>query len=536
MKADATPANTDITREIRVSSPTVPCPPSSSRIAPPRHSIWTTMFRMVVIEWVNDFLFNTPGTTHASMLLSPTQETNAQLMSSSVSYLNSIPSIDIHSHWVLLPVYSVAGTSVGLVVQEENSAGAIPRLTRYVRCDDTGETLCITDSVDSELEVEYVRYDDTFTSIRMFCTFDATLVPHLRTRNICDAIVKASLLHSMTLQETRASCGQCDSKMDKCQCKLGFRFRRARHPLDFPHTAMNTLPLLGDFRGVGSSMNFRPGRIFEHMPVATELRTRTGGKIGTTQRLQIWAARFCFEQAKPNPLMLEMPPVGSTDATDEMINGFLCDDGDAAAGEKKDSLKVAIPTKVKKEEEGRLVGDMDNCTPVWKIPVPLSTAKPDAMIDIKVATPTNITPTTLLPAPAPVAIAPLQGTPVPVQLPMMKVSPAPVQAQNNTSVLPMPLLPLPVLPNSNIPQKRRWTSIAPSAAPTENIEQYTSAERRKILKREAAARSNAKRKELVALQRRLAKAKAKVEILRKREEQLRDENRELLSLRETKVG
>jgi len=566
MKADPVNPPNASNEDIKASIPpasSVPPVPSSSRISPPRISLWNKIFRMVAIEWVNDFLFATDGTTHASMLLSPCQETNSLLMTTSATELTGEPSVavSVSSHWLLFPIYSVAGTSVGLVVQEEISDDTSPRLTRYVRCDDTGETLMITDVPEGGLEMEYVCYNSAFSSTRMFCLFDQQLRPYLRSRNINidDNIVKLSLIRSVTLKERRASCILCNLSAPKCACKVGFQFRRARHPTDFQYVVGNTLPILGDFRGNGTTIDFVHGLKLYSKPTTTDLRTISGGTVGTTERLQFWAARFLFEQAKPNPLMLEMPPVGMSAATEEMVNGFLCDDPDSSV-EKTDSLKVPTKRTVVKKEKKEEERPIEMGKPaMWEMPLCASTAKPDVGIDCLPA-PTNITPplvpmppTTpkLLPATvaiAPVTISPVQRMPVPIMNGVPGAPGLPIQyggvrgaiaVSPNSPVLlpiPMPLVPLPVQPNgnTNIPQKRRWTAIAPSAVPTENVEQYTSAERRKIMKREAAARSNAKRRELVALQRKLTKAKSKVETLRKREEELRIENTELR--RATAVG
>lgn len=54
--------------------------------------------------------------------------------------------------------------------------------------------------------------------------------------------------------------------------------------------------------------------------------------------------------------------------------------------------------------------------------------------------------------------------------------------------------------------------------------EYSSAERRKIMKREAAARSNAKRREVVALQKSIDRERARAEALTAREAELREEN------------
>lgn len=506
--------------------------------------LWRAVFRMPLIDWVSDFLFATDGTTNASMLLSPLQATNAQLMSSVATSGGGagVSGDEISSHWLLLPAFSVAGVSAGLVVVEDTVASA--RLMRYVRCDDTGDTLLVGDASDGLVfEVEFVSYDSPRRSTRAYCQFSGELREHLRSRKggvyVDDAIVRRCLLSSLVLQENRASCAVC-GEQTACACR--FTFRRARHPLDFEYTAPNALPLLGEFRGVGRTMTFDFGRILETSTITTELRTRGGGEVGCTERLRFWAAQYCLGQGKPNPMMLEMPSAEN----EAMADLFLCtDDGEAetnaqevdlATGKTEQHIENSMNSvairgmsatvnggSVKQENEESGVrcsmvatarkdawdtGCADsNATPIMTIPDPsipiLAISQPSTTTE-----PINsVRPIHQVPS-MPRAV---YGVPTPPTM-LTYHGPAMLSAQVHTSPLP---------------QKRGWKAIAPSANVQPSVEEYSSAERRKILKREAAARSNAKRREVVALQRKLTKAKAKVESLRKREQELRDENTQL---------
>ncbi len=513
--------------------------------------LWRAVFRMPLIDWVSDFLFATDGTTNASMLLSPLQATHAQLMSTVASYggAEGVSGDAISSHWLLLPAFSVAGVSAGLVVVEDTAAP--PRLMRYVRCDDTGDTLLVGDASDGLVfEVEFVSYDSPRRSTRAYCQFSGELREHLRSRKggfyVDDATVRRCLMSSLVLQETRASCAVCEEK-GTCACR--FSFRRARHPLDFAYTAPNALPLLGDFRGVGRTITFHFGRILQTSTITTELRTRGGGEVGCTERLRFWAAQYCLGQGKPNPMMLEMPAAEK----EAMVDLFLNTDDVEEKGTEPKLADAEVPS-IKMEcstENGTASGaGEDISSPGTGVSMKLENAESEAC-NASVLTANGLK-DIADEGNAKVSVMPIVTVPD-GSVPILASSPQPSTATAPISLIrpphPVPSMPRTVygapvvpptmlgyhapamhaaqVPAGPLPQKRGWIAIAPSADVQPSVEQYSSAERRKILKREAAARSNAKRREVVALQRKLTKARGKVEALRKREQELRDENTQL---------
>lgn len=497
------------------------------------------MFRMALIDWVSDFLFATDGPTDAAILLSPLQGTHAQLMSTQAWQRGGTGAVA--SHWLLLPAFSVAGVSVGLVV--ERAAGRAPRLTRYVRCDDAGATLCVGEDADGGLEAEFVRFDSPRAATRAYCQFAPSLREHLRARkgapSADDAAVARALRHCVVLREARASCAACGSR-GRCAC--AFRFTRARHPLDFAHTARNTIPLLGHFRGVGRSTTFADGRAVTMDSISTELRTRAGGEAGATERMLFWAVQACLGTAKPNPLMLEMP---SSPADDGAVMAELFLRADVADDEMRAPCAAAL--------EGAMPGVKveDACVMATAAPMEEAVLAAEAVQERDAVVPV-------------VGQDEAEESRVHAEIRANGVHSsagratsfgcglAPMVSQIGMWDAARPIAhthanigwPTGGTQHAGLPAKRSWIAIAPApgvavpsgaappaasrtAARNDGLDGYSSTERRKILKREAAARSNAKRREVVALQRQLSKIRAKEEALRRRALDLRAENKKL---------
>lgn len=513
-----------------------------------------SMWRMALIDWVSDFLFSGDGPTDAAILLSPLQGTYAQLMTTRAERRDGGASAAVQSHWLLLPAFSVAGVSVGLAV--ESGRGRCPRLTRYARCDDVGSTLMVSEDASANaLEAEFVRYDGIRDATRTYCRFDASFRAHLQARKgahtVDSTLVRAHLQYSMTLRETRASCGACGTRREAAPCSCRYTFRRARHPLDFAYTARNTLPFLGDFRGIGRSVVFTNGVTSTTDLVATELRTRSGGEAGATERLLFWAVHSCLSAAKTNPLMLEMP--GALDpASQTMVDLFLRADD---AKDAKDT-KVNGVMRMAYGDENSTIIDVAPDANVETINLPTTAAAcvptTAGITGVASVTPnTNSTNTATVRAATATSALRMQSQGVPTTMwanaGVMYVAPITIQTGVTTgsscalpagSVAGTKALHM-GSQNVSRPLKRSWAAIAPALATGENtsgvnaprdgLEGYSSVERRKILKREAAARSNAKRRQVVALQRQLTKLITQVELLRKRERVLRAENQMLRS-------
>lgn len=472
------------------------------------------MFNMALIDWVHDFLFQTDPSTHATILRSPLQTTHALIMSTSASQLadgpNSAPNFDIFSNWLLVPAFGIGSISVGIVVESitrrsstESTIASNNRFVKYVRSDTDGTTLCICDDTDADvLEVEYLSYASPARSIRAYCRFARPLLQYLRVHRgsrIDVRELRRSLLNSVLLREDR-KCAVCNTLERNCNCK--FTFAQPRHALDFQHTARNTLPLLGDFRGRGLSTTFKLGVEIEHSEIATLLSAKSGASGGLKEKMIFWAIQNCLAQQKTSPLLLEMPSAGKiapSKADRDMTDVYLRDVS-------HESGSVSTKKEIQERKDGSCVAKSETCSENGPDPNRSVFETQPASFSVGSAN-NNARPST--------------------------------QRSSNAAVDKV------ITPS--VP-KRAWVPIAPalmlrpdrvngsvreiqSAYEVPKVEQYSSAERRKILKREAAARSNARRRHLVKLQRAIDDQRKKVSELKAREKELIEENQSLKSKR-----
>lgn len=473
--------------------PTGPAMPLPSDESLP--ALWRRLFRPALIDWVHDFLFQTDSTTLASILAAPLQAAHALAMSVDAAQLGPTagPPEQTSFAWVLLPAFSVAGVSVGLVVEGAPVHPGPWRLARYVRCDESGDTLCLGDAGDGTIEVDMLHHHSPSRSTRAYFQFTASARASLVSSRggIIDACaLRASLDQSMVLRETRA-CAVCAGPPGACDCT--FQFALPAHPLDFRHTATNTRPMLGAFCGAGELATFRAGVRVSADAVATTVVARSGAPPGAPARMLAWAVQKCLATGSANPRALVVPGGAGGgghpgDSADRMADLLLRPDDPGGGGE----LPAGLPVLPKRE----------NVVPR----VPTAAFLPFAPGGTRSLAPVGGTPA-FPPTSTEIGMFPLEA-----------LTPSP-GAQLAPALAP------PLAPALG---KRAWIAIAPApsaaGAPDAGGVEYSSAERRKIMKREAAARSNAKRREVVALQKSIDRERARAEALTAREAELREEN------------
>ena len=521
------------------SSPSSPSTPATPALPP-------GLFSLALEPAVHDFLFRATPRTHAQILRSPLQATHAILMCTHATQLplrtsgdptvltSTTPvtansSLDEHctnadedsklctpastppavsTHWLLVPACVLGKVSVGVVVErvevrssESQQMEVTTRLVRYARSDETGDTLCISeDTTSGTVEVEHVRILSARRSRRVYARFTSNaLLSHLRSArgsaSISDSRLRASLTHALVLSEARA-CGVCGAT----NCSCSYAFATPAHVLDCAYTARNTLPLLGDFRGTGISSAFDNGNEVSRADVATFLATRSGAPPGTTEKLLFWAVQHCLSSARLSPLEFERPLLLSPDTIPEA------------------PLPPTQPATA--QSHGRR-------------PAAVAATKPRSRKRPRKPVPAAATPQIVQGVPQPQRAEHLIDTflrensgnsqaQMPVSMPVAPVAPVPLAS------LPVGMQrgPVPIAPAGG------GSADAPAANGAEDaadngLEGYSRAERRKILKREAAARSNAKRRELAALQRAIDAEAARVPELRARVQALTEEKERL---------
>ncbi|CDF34985.1 unnamed protein product [Chondrus crispus] len=310
--------------------------PASSALTPAVHlgSELHEFFRLCALPWVSDFLFNeemdslpvlTAPANMRSAISCTIQMTNVEAPSPGDNLF------DTHLSGVALfvPAFSIASISVGFGVQEchlqsfsdwGTRSGLFdePDLMhlRYVRDDATGALIIAYKDPHTNLfKVESMVQASTTTRRRVYAIFDLDHFRAAVNAEYCSfrpSLVANALKFLCSSVETR-HCPKCAAPPSAaCHCPLGLKL--PSHSLDFSTVANNMVSFTGAFEGVTRSAVFNDGIELQAANLGCVINI--DGCIGNDliDRLSRWAISDQLTDKKGCPTALIMPPSGTDDA------------------------------------------------------------------------------------------------------------------------------------------------------------------------------------------------------------------------------
>lgn len=494
------------------------------------------ILRLFRLPWVADFLLE-PEMNSLSALTAPVNMRNAVASKSQLvnvqtpKALDSSPfDLNFSGTTIFVPSFNVGDISVGFGVKEciadcfsdhclsgEDAGVWRKEHFRYIRDDKNGALHMIHyNEAKGILKIESLAHITASSRRRVFAICDvekfrAALHSEQGGLNVEGILNSLHMINFLT--EFRA-CSYCSHTPGPCSCTV--EMEKPRHPLDFATAKKNMGTFLGAYEGLANTCILRNGVAQISALVGSRIQVDVDLDQELMTRLCNWAISDQLSRRKENPLALVMPQRNQQQAAD--LFGL----GSPATGNKSDAitsfdweapgfdtdLEAALNTSssssrsapVSEMGTGVLLVDKldqdkpnDNAT-AWDditdeamlLVNSIATSNPDDMLDVDTGSsesyPCNLN------QPEPVALAPVVGRP------------------------------RTIMPKTVVDTSRR----------DKQTEKELRAERRKQRNREAAQRSNAKRKlRNDTLKQALKDVHAKAAELRARELVLREENLKL---------
>lgn len=301
----------------------VPAPPPSrehlpvATAAPSLRDVLDNVFSLARTEWISDFLFRTDPRADAAMLSAPMQLSHAvtaSIMISCVCSRGGGLDFDLELNWLAVPSFNVGPITAGVGVEELVrgksffSGNASELWIRWVRCNVTGKMLCIAENpAHGFVVVQYFSPLSSTRSSRTFMRFDYNgFKEGIRaggegwTRRLTQSL--------LVLNHVRQSrfCPTCfASPTAACGCKLATK--RPAHPMDFSSETQNMFLHGGDF--VGDS-ELELVKIGVKIPFDTRSSVSGGREPSVVARLKRWGLQNRLALLQPDPLPEVMPGVG----------------------------------------------------------------------------------------------------------------------------------------------------------------------------------------------------------------------------------
>lgn len=232
----------------------------------------TEIFGMISEQWARDFLFKCDASGDLTALTSPAQLQHAMANEFSASFFDTAGTFGgLFNHQVnvsllLVPVFSVGAVSAEVVLQlakkQSNDGWGMPHtdrtFARMLRNDETGDLLMATDDASiQQTSLTYFRADGTTTRSRVYilahrelfhaAMFEGEIIDVARAARAISLIAHA--------REFRAcpQCGAPAAAMKSRSCGCTFSLRRARHPLDYSCCRTNMVVHSGSFCGTADA-------------------------------------------------------------------------------------------------------------------------------------------------------------------------------------------------------------------------------------------------------------------------------------------
>lgn len=282
-------------------------------------SLLTTVFKLLQDGWVRDFVFKGDAITDISALTSPIQlqhavaaECYASCYDPSGKY-HGLFDNDVTCTWLLVPVFSVGELGVGIVLQEkENSTNrnlcsekSQSSYVRIVRSTVDGSFVSVLDDHErNEIVIVYMSNISTVRRKRVFlrCRRDLLRNAMSSTSQIDLGLAQQAILIVHDAEEVRF-CPKCSAPpTDACGCK--FTFLRPKHPIDYTHVTSSLVCHRGEFAGVARISLLSEGFPCAIGKLCAKSAIRSSTEPGVVYKLSRWGV-----QARMKEVAIAPPPL-----------------------------------------------------------------------------------------------------------------------------------------------------------------------------------------------------------------------------------
>ncbi len=276
------------------------------------------IFSMACDEWVRSYLLGSDPYEEARLLMEPVQSMHTLSGEHVFTVNKTVTGLDqpkVLSRWLLMPACNRGSKAAGLFISDKSDDacddGSAMHFVRFVRDDNTGEVLYITEMDENSIEVMHTKVDGPTKRTATYLRFDAT-----RFRRVFQADSRAdvarlvdALLTSCTITETRP-CPACNTtQASLCQCSLALQ--PAAHSLDFRFYRRNSDHMFGTFSGKMTLSTYAAGQERSCQSYHVENATRCTSNTLTVQLLR-GAVQNRVRLLKANPRNATIP--GTTSA------------------------------------------------------------------------------------------------------------------------------------------------------------------------------------------------------------------------------
>lgn len=275
------------------------------------------IFSMATEDWVRSFLLTVDPVEDARMLTSPLEGMHALSGEHIFTVNKTVSGVSeprVLSRWLLVPSFNRGSKAAGLFIQNKSDAvcadGTTMHFVRFVRNDDTGEVLYITEIPESGcFEVMHNLHEGPTRRRASYLRFDATRFRRVFAPSRANTDVSAlrdALLTSCTITETRA-CPRCGSGPE-AQCACTLALRKADHSHDFRFYRRNSENMFGTFSGRMTLSTYAAGQERSCQMYRVENSTHCTGLAFANDLLR-GAVQNRFRLLDVNPRALSvMPP------------------------------------------------------------------------------------------------------------------------------------------------------------------------------------------------------------------------------------
>lgn len=272
--------------------------------------------------WARDFLLNGDASTDLAALASPSQvqyavgiEHNASILDP--TFASSWANNDLHVSVVSIPAFSVGTLSAEFMLPVERTSSnpawgahhTASIFARILRCDSTGDLLIATDDATSDV-----------VTLKHFQAAGQTARTHTWLRMRRSVLRRAVLGRSfvdtegiedalVVLCEAREfrPCPTCGAPPAAAQCNCTVLARRAAHPLDFRHCRASLNMHVDMFAGAGCVRLMKGGAIREANHLVVQSRSWTRTERGFVRGLCAKVAQMRMQQLAVVPPALAAP-------------------------------------------------------------------------------------------------------------------------------------------------------------------------------------------------------------------------------------
>lgn len=303
--------------------------PPALRATPEVAHVLDDVFTLCRIPFVYDFMFTADPVADISILTAPVQNEHAIAARLTVSGTETTASyahvfdFSCDTFFCSVPAFSVGGVTIGFATQERasdashaalNTSVPIERVScaRYVRDDDRGVFLLLSENdATGVTEVDCMSHRSTRRRTRVVARFHTdTLHRNLRSsKGVLHPDDLAEALSYLNVSYERRACPMC-KMADSGECGCVLPFKRPAHPLDFRNEQRNMRLHTGLYQGVCTVRLFNAALPF----VITNLSTRAIIKGSLDKRVISRLNRYAVQDRMSKLTLSPFSPVASLPA------------------------------------------------------------------------------------------------------------------------------------------------------------------------------------------------------------------------------